>query len=83
MKRDATSLDEMQQGKPNKERGRPTANPAHQQSVNSSSRANIVNSSMICVYFNADSLLNKRNELKMMIAEENPLVSECGGAQKL
>ena len=29
---------------------------------------------MVCTYFNADFLLNKRNELKMMIGEENPLV---------
>ena len=29
---------------------------------------------MVCMYFNADSLLNKRNELKVMIGEENPLV---------
>ena len=29
---------------------------------------------MNCMYFNADSLLNKINELKVMIGEQNPLV---------
>ena len=29
---------------------------------------------MNCMYFNADSLLNKRNELKVMVGEQNPLV---------
>ena len=29
---------------------------------------------MNCMYFNADSLLNKRNELNVMIGEQNPLV---------
>ena len=41
-----------QQGKPKKERGRPTAKSAHQQSVSSNSHANTVNSvnnSMICM----------------------------------
>ena len=62
---------------PKKERGRPTAKSARQQSVNSSSHANAVNSvhsSMIYMCFNVDSLLNKRNELNMMIGEENPFV---------
>ena len=29
---------------------------------------------MNCIYFNADSLLNKRNVLKVMIGEQNPLL---------
>ena len=81
LKRDSTPMirAEMKGSKenPKKERGSPTAKSAHQQSVNSSSHANAVNSvhsSMIYMCFNVDSLLNKRNELNMMIGEENPFV---------
>ena len=52
-----------------KERGRPTTRSSCQQRVNSISNVHSVNSCMNCMYFNADSLLNKRNELKVMIGE--------------
>ena len=63
-----------QQKTSHKEGGRPTTRSACQQRVNSISNVNSVNNGMNGMYFNADSLLNKTNELKVMIGEQNPLV---------